>query len=197
MTPAFSTLVNEIRACTACRAHLPHPPKPVFQLHPDAVIAITGQAPGVRAHASGRPFTDPSGERLRSWLGVSDTEFYTPSLFAVVPAGFCFPGLTASGADKLPRKECAPLWRERVFSNLTNVQCVILAGASAHAAHWGGRRGQSVTDTVSRWREFAPAVWTLPHPSWRNNAWLKKHPWFSAELVPALRQRIRTLLDEV
>jgi uracil-DNA glycosylase len=188
-------LVAEIRACRACAEALPHEPRPVVQLHPDARVAIVGQAPGTRVHESGRPFTDPSGDRLRDWMGVDETVFYDASRVAIAPAGFCFPGLDAKGGDKPPRKECAPLWQARVFAALLKVELIILPGAYGQAIHLGPRRKKSLTETVKAWREYGPRHLPLPHPSWRNNIWLKKNPWFDAEVVPELRARVAAALS--
>lgn len=187
-------LLAEIRACTVCAAHLPYPPKPVFQLHPKARIAIVGQAPGVRAHNAGTPFLDPSGIRLREWLGVDEAAFYNPLNFAVAPAGLCFPGHDKNGGDKPPRKECAPLWQDRIHAHLTEIRLTILPGASAQAVHLGKRRKASLTETVRAWRDYAPAHFPLPHPSWRNSGWLKKNPWFADAVLPALKSSVAEAL---
>ncbi len=196
MTSNFDQLVREIRACRVCAEHLPNEPRPVFQIDPKARIAIVGQAPGIRAHDSGRPFTDPSGVRLRQWLGVDDDLFYNPSCFAIVPAGFCFPGLTPKGADRPPRKECAPLWHERVFGALSHIELIVLAGVSGQKAQLGGRCKPSLTETVRAWRDYAPRHIPLPHPSWRNNSWIKRNPWFAEEVLPALQARVSTILQK-
>lgn len=170
----------------------------------NARIVIAGQAPGTRVHASGIPFTDPSGDRLREWLGVTAIEFYDQGKIAIVPMGFCFPGLDANGGDKPPRRECAPRWRAEVLSALPHVALILAIGQYAHRWHLSRQR-LSVTDTVRRSLEqvsdpdrspddLGAAVLPLPHPSWRNNAWLKANPWFEADLLPALRRRIRHLL---
>jgi uracil-DNA glycosylase len=195
---AIGALLSEIRACRRCRDRpegkpLPHEPRPVLQASSTARLAIFGQAPGVRAHASGRPFTDPSGVRLRQWLGVDEATFHDAARVAIVPMGFCFPGQDAKGGDLPPRKECAPLWRARVMERLTDVKTAVLVGAYAQSWHLGGRG--ALKDTVARWRDYAPRCFPTPHPSWRNNAWLKKNPWFEAELLPALRASVRAALD--
>ena len=166
-----------------------------------ARIAICGQAPGTRVHASGVPFTDPSGDRLRAWMGVTSDEFYDASRVAIVPMGFCFPGLDAKGGDLPPRRECAPLWRDRVFAQLPNLELVLLVGQYAHRWHLGSLARPTLTETVSDWRAVlerggVPRMIPLPHPSWRNNAWLKAHPWFEAELLPVLRSEARNALGE-
>ena len=153
----------------------------------------------MRVHASGVPFTDPSGDRLRDWMGVDANTFYDASQIAIVPMGFCFPGLDAKGGDLPPRKECARSWHERVFAHLPNLKLMLLVGQYAHAWHLGGERKRSLTETVRAWRSFADggdsvARIPLPHPSWRNNAWLKKNPWFAEEVLPFLKSQVQRLL---
>lgn len=195
----FSALLEEIRSCRVCvdapkGAALAHEPRPVLQASPSARLAIFGQAPGLRAHQSGRPFTDPSGDRLRQWLGIGPEIFYDETRVAIVPMGFCFPGYDAKGGDKPPRKECAPLWRERVLAGLPEIRTAILVGSYAQAFHLGDRAG-TLSETVARWREFAPRYFPTPHPSWRNNGWLRKNPWFEAELLPKLKLAVARALD--
>jgi len=201
----LDALLARVRACRICRdaplrRPLPHAPRPVVRARATARIAICGQAPGTRVHASGVPFSDPSGVRLRRWLGMTDEEFYDESRVAIVPMGFCFPGLTAGGADLPPRQECAPAWRAAVFAELPKVELVLAIGRPAQLWHLGGDAGSSLTETVARWREFlerpgSPRIAPLPHPSWRNNAWLKKNPWFEEETAPALRRLVRAAFD--
>lgn len=186
-------LIAEIRACQICApqfaaTHTAHAPRPVVWFQPGARILIAGQAPGARVHASGRPFTDPSGDRLRAWLGIDETVFYDRSRVAIVPMAFCFPGYDARKADLPPPPICAQTWHSRVLSALGEVPLLILVGGHAHRWHLGTRAG--VTATVSAWRAHAPRVFPLPHPSWRNTAWLRKNPWFEAELVPVLQRRV-------
>ncbi len=185
-------LLGEIRACTLCAASLPEGPRPVVQAHADARVLIAGQAPGRRVHASGVPFDDPSGERLREWLGVDRETFYDPARFAIAPMGFCYPGTGRSG-DLPPRPECAPAWRERLLAALPSVQLTLVLGQYAQAYHLSASRA-SLTDTVRGWREHWPDAIPLPHPSPRNNAWLGRNPWFEAELLPALRERVAEVL---
>lgn len=194
MTARFDTLLKEIRACRICAAHLPHGPRPVLRAKPSARIVIAGQAPGTRVHASGMPFTDPSGDRLRDWMGIDKDAFYDDTRIAIVPMGFCFPGLDAKGGDLPPRKECAPLWRDKVFAGLKNVELTLLVGLYSQAWHLGDRRKGTLTDTVKAWRSYGPALMPLPHPSWRNNAWVKKNPWFDEELLPHLKWRVSRIL---
>lgn len=198
-------LERQIRACRLCAempmgAPLPHEPRPVLQVSSTARIAICGQAPGTRVHASGRPFTDPSGERLRAWLGVTSDVFYDAARVAIVPMGFCFPGLDAHGGDLPPRRECAPRWRAQLFDHLVNVRLVVLVGLYAQRWHLGPQCRDNLTATVAAWREFMDGgeqkFFPLPHPSWRNNAWLKKNPWFDNELIPELRRAVSNHLPE-
>ena len=203
-TQGLEALIRRIRACRLCverprAAPLPHAPRPVFQVSETARILIAGQAPGTRVHASGRPFTDPSGVRLRSWLNMPEEVFYDATRVAIVPMGLCFPGQNARGADLPPRPECAPAWRAQLLAALPNVQLVLAVGQ--YAINWHvpkHLRGRTLTDTVRNWRAIAqdtkPMVIPLPHPSWRNNAWLKKNPWFEAEVLPFVRARIAELL---
>lgn len=201
-TSTLETLLESIRACRICRENpmgkpLPHEPRPVLQVSRQARILIAGQAPGTRVHASGRPFTDPSGDRLRAWLMVNETEFYESGRIAIVPMGFCFPGLSKAGADLPPRRECAPAWRGKVLALLPPVELVLAIGIYAQAWHLPGRTASSLTETVAAWREglaLSPPVIPLPHPSWRNNGWLRKNPWFEAEVLPELRARVNLLL---
>ncbi len=191
-TETLEALVEEIRACRVCAGALPHEPRPVLRVHPAARVLIVGQAPGRRVHESGLPFTDPSGDRLRAWMGVSYDEFYDQRFIAVAAMGFCYPG-TVDGADLPPRRECAPLWRPRLLPLLKNVQLTLLVGGYAHRYHLGGQAGRTLHDTVRNWRAYGEGVLPLPHPSWRNSAWLKRNPWFEADLVPELQRRVSSL----
>lgn len=201
----LDALLAEIRGCAICRvaprgAPLPHAPKPVVQARASARIAICGQAPGVRVHASGKPFTDPSGVRLRAWLGTDESEFYDEARIAIVPMGFCFPGLTSDGADRPPRRECAPAWRDRLFAELDGVQLLFAVGRPAQLWHLGPESGPNLTAAVANWRRALarpgrPVVAPLPHPSWRNNAWLKRNPWFEEQVLPVYRVLTRAALE--
>lgn len=188
---AIEALVAEIRSCRACP--LPHEPRPVIWVHPDARILIAGQAPGRRVHESGVPWDDPSGDRLRQWLGMDREAFYTREHVAVAAMGFCYPG-TVKGADLPPRPECAPLWRARLLHLLKNVRLTLLVGAHAQRYHLGKTARGSLGETVRAWCAYPENVIPLPHPSWRNSAWLKRNPWFDAELVPELRERVGAAL---
>lgn len=196
-------LIEDIRACRLCATRFAgtatgHAPRPVVWFRPGARILVAGQAPGLRVHQSGRPFTDRSGDRLRDWMGLSEAEFYDLSRVAVVPMAFCFPGYDATGADLAPPEICAATWRERVMMELGAVQLTLLVGGAAIRWHLGLRPGlQSVTAAVADWHgPAARGVFPLPHPSWRNTGWLKRHPWFEAELLPVLRARVREVMDD-
>ncbi|MEX0852837.1 MAG: uracil-DNA glycosylase family protein [Bauldia sp.] len=196
----LTRLAASIRACRICREAphgpaLPHQPRPVFRVSSSATICIASQAPGIRVHESGTPFTDPSGDRLRAWMGVDSETFYDLARIAIVPMGFCFPGQDGRGADLPPRRECAPAWRTRLFAALPKIELLIAVGGYAQAWHLGDLAGPNLTETVRRWRKImaataGPVVLPLPHPSWRNNAWLKANPWFEADLLPVLRAEI-------
>lgn len=194
---ALLARIGACRLCAEAATPLPHAPRPVLQAGREARILIAGQAPGVRVHASGRPFTDPSGVRLRDWLAVDETTFYDPRRFAILPMGFCFPGLDAKGGDRPPRPECAPAWRGPLMAELPQVALVICLGAHAMRWHMRAAWPGSVDEAVRNWRsglDLTPAVIPLPHPSWRNSGWLKRNPWFAAELLPELRARVARLL---
>jgi uracil-DNA glycosylase len=195
MHEATGRLLREVRACTLCRAHLPLGPRPVFQFDPQARILIAGQAPGRKVHERGIPFLDASGDRLREWLGIDAAVFYDPQRIALLPMGFCYPGTGDSG-DLAPRPECAATWRARLLARLVNVRLTLALGRYALAWHLGDASRPTVTETVFAWREYGPELVPLPHPSPRNNIWLKKNPWFARELLPELRERVRRLLSE-
>ncbi|MFZ5913946.1 MAG: uracil-DNA glycosylase family protein [Pseudomonadota bacterium] len=188
-------LLASIRQCRECAAHFSHEPRPVLQASVTARICVAGQAPGRRAHDSGLPFNDPSGDRLRQWMGVDRTVFYDASKIAIIPMGFCFPGYDAKGGDLPPRPECAPLWREKLFALLPDVKLTLLVGQYSQAWHLGGGRRKNLTETVREWRSYPPRILPLPHPSWRNTGWMKKNPWFEAELLPELRRRVSQLIQ--
>jgi uracil-DNA glycosylase len=185
----LSTLVAEIGACRHCAAHLPHEPRPVVWVHAKARVLIAGQAPGRLVHESGIPWNDPSGDRLRDWLGLDRAAFYDKRNIAVAAMGFCYPG-TVNGADLPPRPECALLWRARLLPLLKHVRLTLLVGWYAQRYHLGATTKANLGDTVGAWRDYPENVMPLPHPSWRNSAWLKRNPWFEAELVPELRARV-------
>ncbi|NBN78400.1 uracil-DNA glycosylase family protein [Microvirga tunisiensis] len=229
-------LAAEVSACRICQLQplgpaLPHAPRPVARLSDTARILVAGQAPGTRVHASGQPFTDPSGDRLRQWMGIGAEVFYDPARLAILPMGLCFPGLDARGGDLPPRRECRAAWHDRLMAAMPQIDLILAIGQYAQAYHLAGHpaaplaapfanpgasfgaspaagRGlptragsDSLTERVRRWREIlartgeaGPAVLVLPHPSWRNTAWLKRNPWFEAEVLPELRQRVASLI---
>ena len=200
MAQTSHKLLNDIANCRLCAARFAqtasaHEPRPVLWVSPEASarILIAGQAPGARVHESGQPFTDPSGDRLREWLGVDETVFYDRSKLAIAPMAFCFPGYNAKGSDLPPPPICARTWRVPVMEMLGFVPLTLLIGGYAMKWHLGGN--PKVTETVLDWKSHAPSVFPLPHPSWRNTAWLKKNPWFETELLPVLRARVREVLQ--
>ncbi|MDF1599906.1 uracil-DNA glycosylase family protein [Mesorhizobium sp. YIM 152430] len=194
-------MARRIRLCRICRdaplkTPLPHEPRPVVVASSTARVLIAGQAPGTRVHATGLPFNDRSGDRLRDWMGVSREEFYDPALFAIAPMGFCFPGQDAKGSDLPPRRECAPAWRAPLMATMPQIEFVLAIGLYAQRWHLGPEFGRSLTQNVESWRVIflrntIPRMIPLPHPSWRNTGWLKRHPFFETELLPVLRREIR------
>jgi uracil-DNA glycosylase len=189
-------LLVQVRACRICEAHLPLGPRPVLRASPTARLLIVGQAPGTKVHATGIPWNDRSGDRLRDWLGLDRAAFYDESRIAIVPMGFCYPGTDAKGGDKPPRPECAPLWHPQIRPLLPRVGLTLLVGQYAQRFYLGKRRKSGLTETVAAWRDYLPDFLPLPHPSWRNTAWLRRHPWFETELLPVLRGRVGVLLKE-
>ncbi|ODV11808.1 MAG: uracil-DNA glycosylase [Thiobacillus sp. SCN 64-317] len=189
---AFAELLARARACAACAADLPHPPRPVILASPSAHLLIVGQAPGRRVHETGIPWNDPSGDRLREWLGLSREQFYDASRIAIIPTGLCYPG-TVKGSDLPPRPECAPRWHPPFLQAMPQIGLTLLIGAYAQMYYLGKRRGRTLADTVQAWRDFGPDYFPLPHPSPRNRLWFKRHPWFEAEVLPALRERVGAL----
>lgn len=185
-------ILAEIRACTICEAQLVQGARPILQFHPKARILIAGQAPGRKVHDSGVPFDDASGDRLREWMGVTREVFYDPEKIAILPMGFCYPGSKASG-DLPPRPECAVAWRQQLFEYLDHIELTLLLGRYAQNYHLDNANLQ-VTETVRTWRNYWPKVIPLPHPSPRNNLWIRRNPWFEAELLPALRKRVAEVL---
>jgi len=186
MRKSFTALVQEMRTCRLCEKHLE--PNPVFQLSRKASILIAGQAPGIKVHESGIPFTDPSGDRLRDWMGVSKDIFYNANKIAILPMGFCYPGKGKSG-DLPPRKECALAWRDDIIMAMPNIQLTLVIGSYAMDWHLGRTRKQNLTDTVKAWQSYTPGIIPLPHPSPRNNIWLSKNRWFEDDVVPCLQKR--------
>jgi uracil-DNA glycosylase len=189
---SLDELLARVRACTIC-AGLPLGPRPILQASANARILIVGQAPGSKTHAKGRPFDDASGNRLREWLGVTEEQFYDPRLFAILPMGFCYPG-TGTGGDLPPRTECAPAWRRPLLAALPAIELTLVLGQYALDWHVGDARSKTLTETVRRWQEFWPTLLPLPHPSPRNIRWFRANPWFEAEVIPVLRDRVRDLI---
>jgi uracil-DNA glycosylase len=190
----LDALLTEIRACRVCAKHLPLGPRPVVRISASARILILSQAPGTRVHETGLTFNDRSGDRLREWLGIDRDTFYDESRVAVLGMGFCYPGRDAKGGDLPPRPECAPLWHPRLLAELPQVELTLLVGSYAIDYYLPETRRNSMTETVYHWRDYLPAYWPLPHPSWRTTAWEQKNPWFKRRLLPDLRRRVRELL---
>ncbi|MDX1634632.1 MAG: uracil-DNA glycosylase family protein [Marinobacter sp.] len=191
---SFSELLARVRQCTICEAYLPEGPRPVVQASVTAPILVVGQAPGIRVHRTGLPFNDPSGDRLRQWMGIDRQTFYDEQKLAILPMGFCYPG-TGRNGDLPPRPECAPAWRDLLLSRLTGVRLTLAIGAYAHAWHLGSPK-RSVTEAVAQWRDYWPDLVPLPHPSGRNNLWLRRNPWFEEQVVPQLQARVADLLAD-
>jgi len=190
MPISLSRVAREARACRRCEKTLLPEPRPVFWVGKGgARLYVSGQAPGRRVYETGRPWNDPSGDMLRAWLGMTREAFYDTSRVAIVSVGLCYPG-TVDGVDLPPCRECAPLWQPRFRTALPDIRLTLLVGLYAHAYFLGKRRKASVTETVRAWREYLPEFFVLPHPSWRNLAWLKKNPWFARDVIPALRRRV-------
>jgi uracil-DNA glycosylase len=207
MSREFETLaqlITRARSCRKCRdaaprVRLQQEPRPLFRISETARICIASQAPGIRAHNSGLPFDDPSGERLRAWMGVTRDEFYDETRVAIIPMGFCFPGYDAKGGDLPPRRECAPTWRASLFERLPQIDLILCIGRYAQAYHLAAPRRASLTEIVKNWRDTLSMSATrsmlpLPHPSWHNSIWLKRNPWFETELVPVLQEEVRRRL---
>ncbi len=194
MSDALDALWDEVRGCTLCAADLPLGPRPVLRPSATARLLIVGQAPGTKVHESGVPWNDPSGDRLRGWMGVGRETFYDRRRIAIVPMGFCYPGRLPRGGDAPPRPECAPQWHAALLALMPAVELTLLVGGYAQAHYLGGRRGRTLTETVSRWRDFLPAYLPTPHPSWRTRGWVARTPWFEAELLPDLRARVAALV---
>ena len=191
-TEPLDSLLAEVRACRTCETDLPLGCRPVLAAGQGARLLIIGQAPGTRVHASGIPWNDPSGDRLRGWMDIDRNPFYDPARVAIMPMGFCYPGRAKGGGDAPPRPECAPLWHGRVRALLPNIELTLLVGGYAQSYYLRSR--DSVSETVRGWRDHLPEYLPLPHPSWRTKSWVKRNPWFEAEVVPELRSQVRRLL---
>ena len=188
----IAALLVDVRGCTVCAAHLPLGPRPIIQVSSTARLVIIGQAPGARVHASGVPWDDASGERLREWTGLTPATFYDPAVVALIPMGFCYPGAKA-GADLPPRPECAPLWHERLLSCLPQDHLALLVGGYAQRRYLGAPKGQTLTESVRKFAAAPTGVFPLPHPSWRSGGWMTRNPWFEREVLPALRAAINAV----
>ncbi|ASM51765.1 hypothetical protein PESP_b0149 [Pseudoalteromonas espejiana DSM 9414] len=190
-----SQLIEQVSKCVICEPHLPLGARPVIQFNPNARILIAGQAPGIKVHQSVKPFNDASGNRLREWLGLTPDEFYNANNIAILPMGFCYPGKGKSG-DLPPRKECAPAWREQLLGTLPNLELTIVLGKYAQAYHLPHTKNRPLTELVKSWRMYWPQYLVLPHPSPRNNIWLKKNPWFEQTVLPELGVRVAKILNK-
>jgi len=190
----LAEVLRAARACDLCAAHLPLGPRPVLRAASGARLLIIGQAPGTRVHESGVPWDDPSGDRLRDWLALDRATFYDESRIAIVPMGFCYPGRDSRGGDAPPRPECAPAWHPSILASLPGVRLTLLVGQYAQKHYLGRRRQKTLSETVRAFADYGPTHVPLPHPSWRNTAWLKRNPWFQVELLPRLRAQVRAIL---
>ena len=191
---SLSAVLDDIAACRACAGDLPHAPRPVVFVRPEVRLLIAGQAPGRRVHESGLPFTDASGDRLRQWMGIDAATFYGRPEIGVAAMAFCFPGTNPKGGDYPPPRRCARMWRPRLLAELPKVELTLLVGSYAQDWALGPRAMGNMTETVRAWRDYAPSYLPMPHPSWRNTGWLKRNPWFEAEVAPYLRQRVLEIL---
>ena len=186
-------LLQQVTACRHCQAFLPLPPRPLLIVRPTARLLIVGQAPGIKAHQHGQTWQDASGKRLRQWLNLSCQQFYNDPKIGIMPMGFCYPGKAERG-DKPPRPECAPKWHPALMQAMPQLKLILLIGQYAQRYYLGDRR--SLSDRVRHYNDYLPRYWPLPHPSPRNNLWLRRHPWFEAEILPALRRQLALLLGD-
>ena len=191
---ALAEAVAAARACTICARELPLGPRPVLLVRPTSRLLIVSQAPGTRVHETGLPFNDRSGDRLRGWLGIDRDTFYGHPNLGIMPVGLCYPGVDEKGGDRPPMRVCAPTWHPRIRPLLPHVALTLLVGSYAQAFYLGPRRKASMTETIAAWRDYLPDFLPLPHPSWRNTAWLKRNAWFEREVVPDLQRRVREML---
>ena len=194
MDPEFDRLLGEVRACRVCAAGLPLGPRPLLRGRPSARLLIISQAPGRKAHQSGLSFDDPSGDRLRDWLGLDRATFYDEDRVAVVPVGFCYPGRAAGGGDRPPRRECAPLWHKRLLPLLPALRLSLYVGGYAIRHYLPALRREALTAIIAGWRRMPPEICPLPHPSWRAALWARRNPWFEEQLLPQLRARVAAAL---
>lgn len=191
---SLEAALAEARACALCEGRLPHAPRPVLRAGAETRLLIVGQAPGTRVHETGVPWNDRSGDSLRGWMGIGRETFYDESRIAIIPIGFCYPGRDRRGGDLAPRPECAPLWHPRLRSLLPGIEFTLLVGAYAQDFYLGARRKRTLAETVRAWRDYLPEFLPLPHPSWRNRAWIARNPWFAREVLPELKDRVAALL---
>ena len=190
----LNKLLARIRDCRLCEDNLPLGPRPVLRAQPASRILIIGQAPGTRVHKSGIPWNDRSGDVLRNWLDIDKSAFYDDTRIAIIPMGFCYPGINRRSGDNPPRPECAETWHDTLLAKLPNIELTLLVGMYAQARYLARDRKQTLTDTVAAWRDYGQKYLPLPHPSWRNLHWRHKNPWFEEEVVPVLRSRVHALL---
>lgn len=188
---SLDRLLRDVRACQLCEASLPSGPRPIVQIASSARLLIVGQAPGRKVHQSGIPWNDASGDRLREWLGLDTSIFFDPSRVAIVPMGFCYPGVAVNGGDKPPRPECAPAWHERLLKHLPDLQLTLLVGQYAQRHYLKVSKGSSMTQVVKDFSQYTPEYFPLPHPSWRSTIWMRKNPWFEELVMPELRQAVQ------
>ncbi len=189
MIAPLEKLLREVRGCAVCASHLPLGPRPIVQIGRGSRLVIIGQAPGSKVHASGVPWQDDSGDRLREWLGIDGTVFYDPDRVALLPMGFCYPG-AANVADRPPRPECAPLWHDRLIAEMPDRRLTVLVGIHAQAEYLRGGKKATMTEVVRGFRAHLPHYFPLPHPSWRSTGWMRRNPWYLAEVLPALRYAV-------
>ena len=189
----IATLVARIESCRYCE-NLPLGPRPVLRVSATARLVVAGQAPGTRVHKTGVPFADPSGERLRDWMGIEEATFYDRERVNIIPMGFCYPGRNPRGGDLPPRPECSALWHRELFGTIARPELLLVIGQYAQAWHLGDRRGRTLTETVRNWKSYLPQYLPMPHPSPRNNIWLRRNPWFEDEVIPELRRRVSEIL---
>ncbi len=194
--PNLEEFLIKVRSCQLCESHLPFDPRPVIQAASTARLLIIGQAPGTRVHQTGIPFNDPSGDRLRKWLGIDRNLFYDKTKIAIMPMGLCYPGKNPKGGDLPPRPECAPLWHQKIRSYLPDIKLTLLVGRYSQIYYLGDKAKKSGTETIYSWREYLPDFLPLPHPSWRNNTWLLKNVWFEKEILPFLCNQIQSILRD-
>lgn len=191
---SFKKHLEKLKACQNCALNLPLGANPIVQISPQAKILIIGQAPGTKAHQTGLPFNDPSGDRLRLWLKMSREQFYDENKIAIMPMGFCYPGRHPKGGDLPPSSACSTLWHSQTLSYLSNIRLTLLVGQYAQAYYLGTNRKKTLTETVKAWQEYLPTYFPLPHPSWRNNGWCRVNDWFEIDLLPELQRRVWSIL---